>query len=169
MYVDTTCSFCGGSCKSKKYKVIKNFNVFCSNQCKSFNQWKRKVVTCKFCNKLSFKMIRNLSQENFCDVYCRRKWNIKTSSSIKPYGNRNSRRYRLEIFGNACVICGFSRRVEFAHIIPASEGGTMHEDNILVLCVNHHRLFDNNLLFPEEYQIIHNKIAKARTNHREAV
>ena len=45
-----------------------------------------------------------------------------------------------------CVICGFDRFVEWAHVIPASKGGRYSAHNGLWLCPNHHRLFDRQLL-----------------------
>ena len=41
-----------------------------------------------------------------------------------------------------CAICNFDRIVEFAHIIPACDGGLYTFDNTIPLCPNHHRLFD---------------------------
>jgi hypothetical protein len=51
---------------------------------------------------------------------------------------------------HSCVCCDFSRGVELAHIIPASEGGQLTYENTLPLCPNHHYLFDNNKLSEEE-------------------
>lgn len=45
-----------------------------------------------------------------------------------------------------CQICGEHRAVDYCHIVPASEGGPVSEDNCLVLCPTHHRLFDRDLL-----------------------
>lgn len=53
-----------------------------------------------------------------------------------------------------CCICGFSRIVEVAHIIPARDGGDLSFENTLPLCPNHHHLFDNNKLEEEESFIV---------------
>jgi HNH endonuclease len=50
-----------------------------------------------------------------------------------------------------CEICGFSRLIERAHIVPARFGGPKIPDNILRLCPNHHTLYDRNLLTHEEF------------------
>lgn len=53
-----------------------------------------------------------------------------------------------------CEICGFSRFIELAHILPARFGFPAEPWNILELCPNHHRLFDRNILTADEFQII---------------
>jgi predicted restriction endonuclease len=57
---------------------------------------------------------------------------------------------KAERYGSSCVICGFSRFVEYCHIIPASKNGTIHPDNIIPLCPTHHTLMDRFLLNKEE-------------------
>jgi hypothetical protein len=52
--------------------------------------------------------------------------------------------------GTKCVICGFDRYVECAHIVPRRLGGGFRVLNILILCPNHHRIFDYGLLNNEE-------------------
>lgn len=53
-----------------------------------------------------------------------------------------------------CQICGFTRSVEKAHVIPARFGGQAIPENLLNLCPNHHTLFDRTLLTWEEIEII---------------
>ena len=59
-----------------------------------------------------------------------------------------------------CVICGFDRIIEIAHIIPASKGGDLTYQNTLPLCPNHHHLFDNNKLIDIEIDFINKEKAK---------
>jgi len=66
--------------------------------------------------------------------------------------------------GKVCYICGFSRIVEAAHIIPASKGGPNSEDNLLALCPNHHHLFDHNRLLDDEYNKIKSVVELVRKN-----
>ncbi len=65
---------------------------------------------------------------------------------------------RLRKLYNKCSICNFDRIVEVAHIIPASKGGELSEENTLGLCPNHHHLFDNNKLTEEEFNKIKEKV-----------
>lgn len=53
--------------------------------------------------------------------------------------------------GNKCEICGWDRSsVDLCHIIDRSDGGSDKEDNLVLLCPNHHRLFDHGLLNKDE-------------------
>jgi len=56
--------------------------------------------------------------------------------------------------GKICEICGFSRVTEAAHIVPVAEGGNNSENNLLVLCPNHHHLYDAFALTKEEAEKI---------------
>ena len=62
---------------------------------------------------------------------------------------------------SSCEICGFSRFVELAHIVPQKDGGTFHSNNIAFLCPNHHRLHDSNQLSTQEVEKIEEKIRLA--------
>ena len=57
-----------------------------------------------------------------------------------------------------CEICGFNRTLDAAHIIPARDGGDLSESNTVILCPNHHRLFDTKKLTLEEAEKISYKI-----------
>jgi hypothetical protein len=63
------------------------------------------------------------------------------------------------IYGGSCLICGFDRAVDYAHIVPASKGGTIHPSNILPLCPNHHRLFDKGILTMDEMAKISHRLS----------
>lgn len=45
-----------------------------------------------------------------------------------------------DLYGGKCAICGFSDVVQIHHIIPRSVGGKDTQENLLVLCPNHHAL-----------------------------
>lgn len=51
-----------------------------------------------------------------------------------------------------CVVCGFDRAIDGAHLVPASRGGRHDESNRIWLCPNHHRLFDERLLYESEVE-----------------
>lgn len=58
--------------------------------------------------------------------------------------SRTSEEYGFGPFKTAmekkCVVCGFSDIVQVHHVIPLSEGGAHSEENVVVLCPNHHRM-----------------------------
>jgi hypothetical protein len=63
--------------------------------------------------------------------------------------------------GKSCSICGETRGVERAHIVPRKLGGDLSEMNILFLCATHHRSFDSSELYNSEFAKIGESINKA--------
>ena len=52
---------------------------------------------------------------------------------------------------NPCEVCGQLRVVHQCHIIPRNHGGADKADNYVILCANHHHLFDRHKLAEEEW------------------
>lgn len=71
------------------------------------------------------------------------------------------RKVLQELNITACEICGEDRALDFAHIKPAADGGTVAKENCLVLCPTHHRLYDGGSLFPIEFQAVLPKVRAA--------
>lgn len=61
---------------------------------------------------------------------------------------------KLKKIYKKCHICKFDRIVEVCHIIPASKGGDLTEENTIGLCPNHHHLFDNKKLTESEAELL---------------
>jgi len=68
-----------------------------------------------------------------------------------------------------CLICGYTRAVDRAHIIPKSilrdikqfkEYVGFDNENIIILCKNHHFLFDKGELTNKEWQKIKQEAVK---------
>ena len=53
-----------------------------------------------------------------------------------------------------CVVCGEKRITHECHIIPRSEGGSLHKDNFVTLCPLHHHLFDHARLSQTEWETL---------------
>jgi len=49
-------------------------------------------------------------------------------------------------FNGKCVVCGFDEIVEVHHILQRCNGGTDDEENLVLLCPNHHALADKGML-----------------------
>lgn len=58
------------------------------------------------------------------------------------------RRSSMTTNGKSCLICGENRYTEKCHVIPQCEGG--RSEGTMDLCPNHHKFYDNGLLYPEE-------------------
>jgi len=142
---------------------------FCSRECYHSGQKagltshsERRVeyveLTCTGCGEKIKKppSRANRSERQFCDQSCYLDWNKKTRQK------QTGRRARMREKDNSyCEICGFDRFIEMAHIIPSSEGGTYHKNNICMLCPNHHRLLDHGGISSDEISKIEAKIRKA--------
>lgn len=80
----------------------------------------------------------------------------------KKYENvLNTANSLKEVYGKldlSCNICNESRCIEFCHIFAVKEGGDSSVQNMLILCPNHHYLFDNRKLRDNEYEKIKPKI-----------
>ncbi len=64
-------------------------------------------------------------------------------SDIKLFQKEIERRGLLKHYVSCCV-CDWSRgAIDLAHMVPHSVGGFYTFDNIIPLCPNHHRQFDN--------------------------
>ena len=64
---------------------------------------------------------------------------------------------------NKCLICNEDRYIEKCHIIPRGfdiylKRSGYYQDNLLLLCPTHHKLFDKGLLNEEEFNKIKEKI-----------
>ena len=44
--------------------------------------------------------------------------------------------------GNRCVVCGATQRLSVHHVVKARDGGRDTLDNLVTLCVTHHRRAD---------------------------
>ena len=55
--------------------------------------------------------------------------------------------------GGCCIICG-RRDIQCAHYIPRSQGGMGIPQNLVMLCVEHHTLYDNGGMREELGEVI---------------
>lgn len=105
-------------------------------------------LKCEECGKEYDKLRKLVGRlpRKYCSRECSSKARakgIKTrSNSIGAMQQRAHRRRKYHV----CAICGFDRFVEGCHIHALTNGGKQEEANIIYLCPNHHRLFDNRLL-----------------------
>jgi len=55
------------------------------------------------------------------------------------------RRKVMERDNNCCILCGKTTTLTIAHYINRGRGGLGIEQNLVVLCMNHHRLTDQSV------------------------
>lgn len=144
---------------------------FCSRECfhkgQSLNLTTHKprtyiTFTCQNCG-IKFEVIKRPynGKVRKSPQYCSRLCHHEAMRNRVSRSRVNETQRRREIKDASCEICGFDRFIEVCHIIPAVLGGGFEEENILYLCPNHHRLFDNQLILREEWGIISGKVKLA--------
>lgn len=79
----------------------------------------------------------------------------------------NNQKYRKYAKNGTCQICNFDRYVEVCHLVPKRIGGGHSDDNILLLCPNHHSLLDCGLLNREELAKIEVMIINATNIYKD--
>jgi hypothetical protein len=88
---------------------------------------------------------------------------IKRELHGKNYRRPNLTHIRQK--GDKCLLCDEARAIDVAHIIPVFlcsntddlKGFVKNEDNLVILCKNHHYCFDNALLTDSELEKIYRK------------
>jgi hypothetical protein len=159
--VSRICPSCHRSFTVEGHKVAYGWGKYCSVDCKNRAQVKRITVPCDACGTpITGKPSRfRRNAHSFCNEKCAARWRTTHVSSIRFW--KSIQANQRAAYGHACVVCGWDRCVEYAHIIPAAKGGTVHIDNIVVLCPNHHVLFDRHELDADEYDIVLPAIIRA--------
>ena len=164
MPITLTCQHCHKLYSASPYKIREG--RFCSRDCKNESQRTQMTKPCDLCSKPITRKPSGFKR-NTSGVFCNKKCaadyrSLHTRQSIRfDYSRRFLPKVLIERYGTACFICGFDRYVEYAHIIPANQGGTTHPDNIVALCPNHHSLMDRDLLTKEESALLTDHIIKA--------
>lgn len=77
------------------------------------------------------------------------------AQQLRPMHMYRRAREMKALYENKCQICGFDGPVEVALIKPGHLGGEPSKNNMLLLCPNHHRLFDmGSFTINEKLQVI---------------
>lgn len=148
----TTCSHCANTYNSKPYKARQSKH-YCSWSCKVAAMTCTASRPCAMCGELVVGKPSRLSRYNgrtFCSRKCQGIW--RTCNANRPRFVTKISTMQRELHGTSCKLCGFAKYVEYAHMIPVSEGGTIRPSNIVALCPNHHKLYDLGLLDEIEVQ-----------------
>lgn len=139
---------------------------YCSRKCSaiarfsgkpSWNRGKTKTITkpCEYCGKpQTRKPSRFANKRVFCNASCMQAYRLERSIQPKFHIYHKNRHRYAKIFGSACIVCGFDRLIEYAHIIPMKLGGKSNKQNLLPMCPNHHNLFDRGLLNESEINLV---------------
>lgn len=99
-------------------------------------------VKCQQCGVLIVvEVAAHLKTRKFCNRECAA---LHRAPGKPRLSRQASAKYDAwEAFHDACAICGWAEETcDVCHIVPIKEGGEDTVDNVVILCPNHHRLFD---------------------------
>jgi len=114
-------------------------------------EWEETIVETNFLSAYSAKSLAKKiikSPDKASELY----------ATVKSRGDQQRvfREMLLDIYDGRCAMCGlgFAEALEAAHIIPWSKSNDFSPNNGLLLCANHHKLFDNGIVFvTKDYEI----------------
>lgn len=97
-------------------------------------------LVCKHCGR-DFKS--KIKTALYCSIVCKQKnYRLKSKSNTVSMTTLYKRLQHLP-----CQICGWQEATrDIHHIIPVSQGGTNKEENLIVVCPNHHRMIHSKLI-----------------------
>lgn len=109
------------------------------------------MYICKVCDIHFNKATGTRAYISYCSAKCySQNWN-KNNSEKRKHINRVNKHWHEKVKQKAqCMICGFKKTLDLCHIKWRKDGGKITRDNIVILCPNHHRLFDRGLLSRKE-------------------
>jgi hypothetical protein len=144
------CSYCG-----KEFYNHRAIAKYCSQECYRVDHARKKAI----CPECGTEFFPKRPRKKFCSRDCANKNQKRKELEPRDLGRlRDKRALEKRIKDRTCQICGFNRFTEFCHIIPNFAGGKYTLDNTLVLCPNHHTLYDHGLLLPEEISRLSEKV-----------
>ena len=109
-----------------------------------------------------------------CDVIRAKEYRDSHPGWYAKHRSKSHKTWRNKLVGDKCLICGETRVLDIAHIVPRkgknhlSRKGWWNEKwNVIGLCPNHHRLFDKNKLTKDEFEKIKGKVEKGKKKHEQ--
>jgi 5-methylcytosine-specific restriction endonuclease McrA len=113
---------------------------------------------CDQCGKAYFRKWQKRFTSKFCSRECMYEAHKGAGNPMFRHGYRSgqdSTKARLEArkrYGNRCAICQWDIHAEVHHIVPKSKGGGHEQENLILLCPNHHWMADHGHLLPLDLQ-----------------
>lgn len=138
--------------------------------------------TCQACGKEFSYISYGGAKRKYCSLACQRRatannHNKHTPERVSNYGHKGYlSKAIIHRYGGRCAICGWRAtdelitvkgRTQYAygneihHIIAVEDGGQATEDNLILLCPNHHKQANLGIIPPDalmQYIIVENPI-----------
>jgi len=178
--VTINCKICGKAFKVSPKEASRRKT--CSIQC--LGKWRSlyhrpktwKTMKCEVCGKEFHYYTNKRSMRRFCSNKCRgeslsrdaeRRSKTLLGRMFKDHRVfRNRIRKNLQEFSDGkCEICGWNEaKIDICHIIPRKKGGPATLANVVFLCPNHHRMYDEGLIQREDLAALTQKRHLDRTD-----
>lgn len=147
------CAFCADGLVTGKPSYVAK-RRFCSRDCAkaAFSAEINCTVICEYCSG-EFRVAgpQTAKRRRFCSQECANLF-INKNRIVRPMrgieANRGRRAAREQLL-NVCAICGWPD-VDACHIVGVAQGGSNELYNFVMLCPNHHRMFDRGRIPREE-------------------
>lgn len=141
--IEVICDCCGKT--FTKYKSdLKSKKHFCSVECKrEYEKQNRVERTCKECGRI-FQIPKSVisgktnASANFC---CRECYDKYLSDFNRTDTYRGFKQAKRKYFSGKqfCAICGTTEKIQIHHIIPYRLTQDNSRENLIPLCVKHHK------------------------------
>ena len=164
-YVTLTCDYCGKEFQRRNYEVGRAAKNFCSHSCagkgssiNNIHAKKRPSITliCEHCGKPYTATVNRLRTSRFCSRVCssahRKLAFIGPNNPNFRHGlsQVSAKRIALTFYEPRCAICGWNTIIDVHHITKKIHGGTNEVDNLIVLCPNHHKMAERDMISKEQ-------------------
>jgi hypothetical protein len=157
-----TCDFCGGVVRAGEKQSISSARKqkYCSVKCNAESKKKppRKCPGCggeissgaTLCFECNRRKSEKVPYRTLGEVYAR----CKNYTSYRARISNNARKvYRESGRSKDCAVCGYSYYTEICHIVPVRDfpmtamvADVNDINNLIALCPNHHKEFDDEIL-----------------------
>ena len=124
---------------------------YCSTKCKGIAMrgpdYGRKK-TCEHCGRQFLDDSSPAHHRRFCSQDCFRHFTREQPGYRGGASAKVSFKTKVvALFPTPCAICGWDEaQTDAAHIVPHGDGGPDTVENGVILCPNHHRMFDSDLI-----------------------
>lgn len=147
MKVNKQCQNCGTEFLADTREINRGNAKYCSLQCSGAKSKSNMIpynLVCKHCGR-DFKS--KVISTKYCSLSCKQKhYRLKSQNSTTSMKVLYNKLQHLP-----CQICGWKEATrDIHHIKPVSQGGTNIEENLIVVCPNHHRMIHSKLISETE-------------------
>ena len=142
-------------CKGCKKQIRKSLNQnYCTSSCRSINN--REERECKKCNKpftILKSALKTNASGNFCSRHCYELFLCKSGRTTGRGSQWKKIRDQVVVAFPFCAVCGTTKKLQVHHIIPFRLTHDNSKENLIPLCVTHHKAVEYSFVKTEHEEI----------------